>query len=82
MPSVQGLSEAEVTQRRQQGQGNQVDFSTSRSYFQIVRYNVLTFINVVLFVIGFALLMLGLPQDAITTAGLAILNALVGIVQE
>ncbi|MCL4876963.1 MAG: cation-translocating P-type ATPase [Anaerolineae bacterium] len=82
MPSVQGLSEQEVTQRRQQGQGNDVDFSTSRSYLQIIRYNVLTFVNMVLFAIGFALLVLGLPQDAITTAGLAILNALVGIVQE
>jgi cation-transporting ATPase E len=82
VPSVQGLSEQEVTQRRQQGQGNDVDFSTSRSYLQIIRYNVLTFVNMVLFAIGFALLVLGLPQDAITTAGLAILNALVGIVQE
>lgn len=78
----QGLSEAEVIQRRQQGQGNEIDFSTSRSYLQIIRYNVFTFVNMVLFIIGFALLALGLPQDAITTAGLAILNALVGIVQE
>lgn len=79
---VTGLTEQEALSRRQQGQGNDIDFSTSRSYLQIIRYNVFTFVNIVLFIIGIALLVLGLPQDAITTTGLALMNALVGIVQE
>lgn len=79
---ITGLTEQEAIRRRQQGQGNQTDFSTSRSYLQIIRANLFTFVNTVLFMIGLALLALGLPQDAITTTGLAILNALVGIVQE
>lgn len=80
--TYQGLTEAEALHRRRSGQGNNIDLTPSRSYWQIVFYNVFTFVNMVLFVIGALLVILGSPTDAITTAGLVLMNVLVGLVQE
>ncbi len=82
MTSMQGLSSIEVQQRRQAGQINVITSSTSRGYFRILTDNVLNFPNIALITIGIALVILGLPQDAISTAGLVIFNIIVGIVQE
>jgi cation-transporting P-type ATPase E len=79
---VNGLSESEVLQRRQNGQGNNVKLETSRSYAQIVRQNVFTFINTVLFAIGIVLVLLGLYTDALLSVGIAMMNVVVGLVQE
>jgi cation-transporting ATPase E len=79
---LRGLTEAEVVKRRQQGQGNNVRMETSRSYTQIVRQNVFTFINTVLFAIGIVLVFLGLYTDAMLSVGIAMLNVIVGVIQE
>jgi cation-transporting P-type ATPase E len=79
---LRGLSESEVLQRRQQGKGNNVKLETSRSYAQIVRQNVFTFINSVLFAIGIVLVLLGLYTDALLSVGIAMMNVVVGLVQE
>src|SRR5262249_24120041 len=44
-----GLTSSEVVQRRAQGLGNDVDWHSSRGYAQILRENVFTFINIILF---------------------------------
>jgi cation-transporting ATPase E len=80
--NVEGLAESEVIARRQQGQGNDVQFSASRSYLQILRKNAFTFINTVLFAIGIVLVLMGNIGDALVTAGLVLLNVVVGVFQE
>jgi len=77
-----GLSEAEVVARRQRGQGNDVRFETGRTYLQILRKNAFTFVNTVLFAIGIVLVLMGQLGDAVVTAGLVLLNVIVGVYQE
>lgn len=79
---IEGLSESEVIARRQRGQGNIVQFQAGRSYLQILRKNAFTFINTVLFAIGVVLVLMGQIGDAVVTAGLVLLNVLVGVFQE
>jgi cation-transporting ATPase E len=79
---LQGLSEEEVRLRRAHGQGNNVKLQTSRSYGQILRENILTLINSILFTLSGVLILLGRPLDAITTVAVISFNLIVGIVQE
>jgi cation-transporting ATPase E len=79
---MKGLSESQVIARRERGQGNDVQFRTSRTYFQILRKNAFTFINTVLFAIGIVLILMGQMGDALVTAGLVLLNVIVGVFQE
>jgi cation-transporting ATPase E len=77
-----GLTEAEVAQRQAQGLVNVARAKTGRSYGQIAKDNLLTFFNLVLFSLGLILWALGSPRDAFFTAAIALLNAVVGTVQE
>lgn len=77
-----GLTEAEAIQRRARGEGNNVNIQAGRTYGQILYYNFFTFINIVLFVIGFFLVLLGLWTDAIVSVGVIMLNVIVNVVQE
>ena len=79
---IDGLSEKEVVARRERGQGNNVNFQSSRSYADIIRANVFTFINLVLFGIGAVLVVLGLYSDAFASVGIAFWNTVIGIAQE
>ncbi|MBK8048299.1 MAG: HAD-IC family P-type ATPase [Anaerolineales bacterium] len=65
-----------------QGHGNNVKIKAGRSYGQIVRDNVFTFFNIVLFSLGAVLLLLGSPRDAFFTGAIAALNAVVATFQE
>ena len=82
MTELGGLSESEVVARRARGLGNAVRLQTSRSYLQILRRNAFTFINTVLFSIGLVLILMGRTGDAVVTAGLVLMNVVVGVVQE
>ena len=64
---IQGLSIDEVLKRRAEGLGNNVPLQTTRSYLQILRENVFTFINNVLFALGIALVLLGRASDAMVS---------------
>jgi cation-transporting ATPase E len=79
---MKGLSESEVAARRESGQANIVPFQTGRSYLEILRKNAFTFINTVLFLIGFVLVLMDHVGDAAVTAGLVLLNVVVGVAQE
>lgn len=79
---ITGLSEAEVAHRRSQGQGNDAQVKTGRTYGQIVRDNLLTFFNIVLFSLAALLLLLGSPRDALFTGAIALLNAVIATIQE
>ena len=80
--ALSGLTEAEVTQRRAQGLANKVPPPTGRTYAQIIRENIFTFINVVIFVLGAALVLVGRPSDALVSLGVISANVLVSVVQE
>jgi cation-transporting ATPase E len=82
MASVNGLTDAEVHERRAKGLGHSTENRTSRTYAQIVRDNLFTFINTTLISIGVVLIVMGQINDAIMSAGLAVINAAIGIVQE
>ncbi|RBY94800.1 haloacid dehalogenase [Blastococcus sp. TBT05-19] len=77
-----GLSHEEARARRRRGEGNDAVDASSRSYTQILRTNVFSFFNIILFVIGAALLALGRYSDALTSVGLGLVNAAISAVQE
>ncbi len=81
-PSILGLSANEVLARRAAGQANHVQLSSSRSYAEILRENILTFINCVLFTLGIALCLMGRFSDALVSVGVIMVNVLVSVVQE
>ena len=79
---VQGLTESEARTRRQRGEGNDTGLTPSRSYWDIARANLFTLFNNILFTIGVALIALGRTNDALTSVGLGLINALISTVQE
>lgn len=48
MATVQGLTEQEVTARRQAGEGNNVELGSSRTYWDIARTNLFNVFNNIL----------------------------------
>src|SRR5436190_6997214 len=82
MQLVQGLTQQEVRARQQRGETNAASFRSSRSYGDIVRANLFNFFNNILFAIGIALIALGQYNDAFTSVGQGLVNALIGTVQE
>ncbi|MGK5113325.1 HAD-IC family P-type ATPase [Geodermatophilus sp. CPCC 205506] len=77
-----GLSQREAEVRRRRGEGNVAVSASSRSYARILRTNVFSFYNSILFAIGAALLALGRYNDAFISVGLGLLNAAISAVQE
>ena len=77
-----GLTTAEAAARRRAGEANTPVSSTSRSYATILRTNVFSFYNSILFVIGAALLAMGRYNDAFVSVGLGLVNAVISAVQE
>jgi cation-transporting ATPase E len=77
-----GLTAAEAEARRRGGQANTAVSGASRSYATILRTNVFSFFNTILFVIGVALLALGRYGDALISVGLGLINAVISAVQE
>jgi cation-transporting ATPase E len=77
-----GLTGAEAAARRAAGRGNTAPPATGRTYTQIVRENVFTFINDVIFVLGVLLVIVGRPLDALVSLGVIGVNIAVSVVQE
>jgi cation-transporting ATPase E len=77
-----GLTEAEATARRAAGNGNDRPVATGRTYSQIIRENVFTFLNNVIFVLGFLLVIVGRPMDALISVAVIGVNIFVSVVQE
>jgi cation-transporting ATPase E len=79
---IQGLTEQEVVERKRQGLGNPAPPPTTRTLRDILRANIFTSINVIVFSIAVALAAVGNWGDAITSGGLVFINAVTGIFQE
>ena len=82
MSQITGLTNSEVEERRREGKGNDIKLSTSRPYKDIVLTNVFNPINIVLYVIGFGMLLAGDSRSAFAIVMLVIFNAVIGIIQE
>ncbi len=82
VPLPQGLSPDEVQARRAAGQGHTAPPASERTYAQIVRQNVVTFINTILFLLGLALVLIGRPLDALVSVGVIGFNIAISVVQE
>jgi len=80
--TLQGLSTHEVQARRDAGKGALMPPPTGRTYAQIVREDVFTPINTILFVLCVALLLLGQYSEALVSAGAVLFNVLISVVQE
>ncbi|MCS6848384.1 MAG: HAD-IC family P-type ATPase [Anaerolineae bacterium] len=82
MSAITGLTTREVEARRAAGQTNRVELTTSRPYADIIKANVLHPVNIVLYVIGASMALVGDVRSAVTTVALVLFNAAVGILQE
>ena len=79
MDEITGLDELEVRTRRARGEGNDFQLPTSRSLADILRQNVLTLINLVLFSIGAVMVAIGRPDEALASVSLIAINIVVGV---
>ncbi|HEV7186992.1 MAG TPA: HAD-IC family P-type ATPase [Blastococcus sp.] len=77
-----GLSGREAAALLRRGEGNVSVTGTSRTYTRILRTNVFSLYNTILFVIGGALLAMGRFNDALISVGIGVLNAAISAVQE
>ena len=77
-----GLTDPEAAERRGRGLGNSAPPPTTRTYSQILRENVFTFVNDVLFLLGLALVVVGRPFDALVSLAVISTNIVVSVVQE
>jgi len=79
---MDGLTSEEVKARTDSGQINRSSVKTSRSYTDIIIKNVITPMNLTLFVIGAALLLLGEFMSALSATGIISVNILISTIQE
>lgn len=77
-----GLTEQEVLARRAAGQGNDMPRQSSRTYGDILRHNLFTFINVILFFLSLVLIALGRVEDVGVIVFVIGTNIVVNIYQE
>lgn len=79
---MQGLSDREVAAQRAAGKGNDVPIQTSRTYWDILRDNLFTFINGVYLFLSLVLIALGRASDVVVLAFVILLNVVVNVIQE
>jgi len=79
---LQGLNEAEVIDRRNRGLGNNAKLDSSRSYTQIIRENIFTFINMTFFAISVVFFLLKRYSDGILVVVMIFGGVIVNIYQE
>ena len=80
--TVTGLTSQEVSERIAKGEVNSVEPVVSRSYKDIIVKNVCTTFNLILFVLGAILLIVGEPKNALAATAVIIMNILIATVQE
>lgn len=81
-PTFSGLTQKEITARILAGQTNRTEKFTTRTIPEILRYNVLTIFNGIIFVSLIALLAIGAYIDVLLLAAVTVINTLTGVVEE
>ncbi len=79
---MDGLSTDEVQDRIRSGQVNKTHVKTSRSYTDIIVKNVVSPMNILLFIIGAALFLLEEYMSALSATGIISVNILISTIQE
>jgi ATPase, P-type (transporting), HAD superfamily, subfamily IC len=79
---IEGLTDTEVRERISAGKVNQFESRVSRSYLDIIIKNVCTTFNLILFILGIALLYFNEPISAASATGVIALNIFVATIQE
>jgi cation-transporting P-type ATPase E len=77
-----GLTTEEVAERRRTGQANRAPRSRWRDYGNILFRNLITWFNVMVTPAAIALYYLEQYQGAVAVSGMAIVNTLIGLIQE
>src|SRR5262249_54407888 len=77
-----GLTSAEVEERKRLGQVNRVRRSDAAEYRDIVVRNCFTVFNALVVPAAIALFLFGKYQGALAVSGMAIINMVVGLMQE
>ncbi|MDX1977048.1 MAG: HAD-IC family P-type ATPase [Pseudanabaenaceae cyanobacterium bins.68] len=80
--SLSGVSTQVAEQLLKSGQGNNISLTPSRTYWQIVQQNLLTFINMVFFGLGMVLISLGSYSDAFLVVVVILGSVVVSVCQE
>ena len=80
--SMKGLTSAEVVERVRRGQVNRAPHAEWRDYASILSRNILTWFNAMVTPAAIGLILLHEYQGAIAVSGMAVVNSLLGLVQE
>ena len=78
----EGLSEREVGERRADGRVNSAESPVSRSYTDILVKNLCTSFNLILLILGLALVFFEEYINAVAATAIILINVLVSTVQE
>ncbi len=82
IPGLTGLTAGEVVDRRRRGLGNDTKLETGRSYWQIIKENIFTLINIIFFGISVIMWHLGLRSDGILVVVVVFGGVVINIFQE
>jgi cation-transporting P-type ATPase E len=82
MSVIQGLTKSEVKAKIETGKVNFMPLKTTKTYGEIFQRNIFNFINNILYLICFSLLLLGRIDDAIVTVIIVLINVSLGLIQE
>jgi cation-transporting ATPase E len=77
-----GLTDDDVNERISRGEINSVEQTVSRTYADIIKKNVLTVFNLILFALGALLFSFGEPASALAATGIITMNILIATIQE
>lgn len=79
---ITGLTTTEAKRLREAGQGNDVNLKSSRSYLDICKENLFTFINFAFLFIGIVLISLGRFGDSVLLLAVILGGVVVNVIQE
>lgn len=82
MTALTGLSNSAVAERRQKGEINTVHTGVDRTDWDIIRVNVFSRYNNILFIVGLMLGVMGRPKDAFVIGIVGLINGAISAVQE
>ncbi len=77
-----GLSSTQIEQRIKEKQVNNVSKKTTKTYFQIIRSNVLTFFNILLTIIAVFEIIAGNAEGILAFMTVMVLNMIIGLIQD